>query len=115
VPPALPDAHGGGNIAEHPWLKEVVDDYLLVQRLDVLPITAALISLVVQAFRLPISWKKTELSRAVNWIGWSFNFSIGTLKLQNAKREKLLKLIQELLARPKTSKKLIEKIVGLSL
>jgi hypothetical protein len=92
-----------------------VDDYLLVQRLDILPITATLIALVVQAFRLPISWRKADLHKEVNWIGWTFNFSVGTITLQQAKRDKLLKLIQELINKPKTSKKTIEKIVGLAL
>ena len=87
-----------------------VDDYMLVQRLDILPISAALISLLVQAFKLPISWRKADLHKEISWIGWTFNFSVGQVKLQQAKRDKLLKLIQELLERPKTSRKLIEKI-----
>ena len=92
-----------------------VDDYLLVQRLDILPITAALVALLVQAFRLPISWRKAELHKEVNWIGWTFNFSIGQVKLQQSKREKLQRLIRELLTHPKTSKKTIEKFIGLAL
>jgi len=92
-----------------------VDDYLLVQRLDILPITAALVALLVQAFRLPISWRKAELHKEVNWIGWTFNFSIGQVKLQQSKREKLERLIRELLIHPKTSKKTIEKFIGLAL
>ena len=92
-----------------------VDDYLLLQRLDILPVTAALISLVVQAFRLPISWRKADLHREVSWIGWTFNFSTGQVKLQLSKREKLQKLIHELVNRPKTSKKTIERFIGLAL
>lgn len=92
-----------------------VEDYLLIQRMDILPITAALISLVVQAFRLPISWRKADLHREVSWIGWTFNFSAGLVKLQQSKREKLLKQIQDLLQRPKTSRKAIEKFLGLAL
>ena len=92
-----------------------VDDYLLMQRLDVLPITAALLALTVQAFGLPISWRKADLDREVSWIGWTFNFSSGQVKLQPSKREKLLKLIQEMLDKPKTSRKHIERFVGLAL
>lgn len=92
-----------------------VDDWLLVQRLDILPVTAALVTLFLQAFRLPISWRKAELDRQVNWIGWTLNFSTGIIKLQLTKRDKLLSLIDELLQRPKTSKKQIEKFVGLLL
>ena len=87
----------------------------MIQRLKILPITAALVTLFIQAFRLPISWRKSELDREVSWIGWTLNFSTGIIKLQLAKRDKLLKLIEELLQRPKTSKKQIEKFVGLLL
>ena len=92
-----------------------VDDYLMVQRMDILPISAALIALMVQAFGLPISWRKADLHREVNWIGWTFNFSNGMIKLQSSKREKMLKLIKELLQHPKTIRKTIEKFVGLAL
>ena len=92
-----------------------VDDWLLVQRMDILPVTATLVTLVIQAFRLPISWRKAELDREVSWIGWNLNFSTGIIRLQHAKRDKLLKLIADLLQRPKTSKKQIEKFVGLLL
>ena len=80
-----------------------------------LPITAALLALAVQAFGLPISWRKADLHREVSWIGWTFNFSSGQVKLQPSKREKLLKLIQEMLDKPKTSRKHIERFVGLAL
>ena len=91
------------------------DDYLMVQRMDVLPISAALLSLVVQAFKLPISWRKADLHKEISWIGWTFNFSTGQVKLQQAKRDKMMKLIQELLQKPKTTRKLIEKFLGLAL
>ena len=83
--------------------------------MDILPITATLVTLFIQAFRFPISWRKAELDREVSWIGWNLNFSTGLIRLQQAKRDKLLKLIAELLQRPKTSKKQIEKFVGLLL
>jgi hypothetical protein len=62
-----------------------VDDWMLVQRLDILPITAALVTLFIQAFRLPISWRKAELSREINWIGWVLNFLTGVITLQESK------------------------------
>ena len=83
--------------------------------MDILPISAALIALLVQAFKLPISWRKADLHREINWIGWTFNFSQGTIKLQHSKRAKLLKLIDELLRHPKTTKKMLERFVGLAL
>lgn len=95
------------------WL--FVDDFLLLQRWDILPVTASLVTLVIQAFNLPISWRKAELSKEVDWIGWRFNFSSGVLKLHNDKRLKLLRLIQELLQHSRVTKRALEKFVGLAL
>ena len=92
-----------------------VDDYLMVQRMDILPISPALLSLVAQAFKLLISWRKADLHKEISWIGWTFNFSTRQVKLQQAKRDKMMKLIQELLHKPKTTRKLIEKYLGLAL
>ena len=61
------------------------------------------------------NWRKAELDREVSWIGWTLNFSTGIIKLQSTKRDKLLKLIDDLLQRPKTSRKQIEKFIGLLL
>ena len=38
------------------WL--YVDDFLLTQRMDVLPLTAAFVAILLQIFAIPISWKK---------------------------------------------------------
>ena len=68
-----------------------------------------------QSFGLPISWKKADLGRLVEWIGWTFNFSTGTIQLQLTKRDKLLAQIAELLRTSRVSKKLMEKFLGLTL
>jgi hypothetical protein len=75
--------------------------------LDILPITAALVTLFIQAFSTPHQLAQSELDREISWIGWTLNFSTGIIRLQLTKRDKLLKLIAELLQRPKTSKKQI--------
>lgn len=95
------------------WL--FVDDFLIVRPWDVLPITAALIALTMQAFGLPISWRKAELSKSADWIGWRFNFSRGTVQLHPAKQEKLRKLLSDLLGHSRVSKKSLERFIGLSL
>ena len=81
----------------------------------VLPLTATLIALTFQAFCLLISWDKADLHCEVTWIGWTLNFSNGMIKLQQSKRDKLLKLIAELVTHPRTSKKHIERFLGLAL
>ena len=57
------------------WL--YVDDFLMSQRMDILPLTAAYIVTLFQLFALPISRKKCILSKEVIWIGWRFNFFYG--------------------------------------
>lgn len=57
------------------WL--YVDDFLLTQRMDILPITAALVSILLLLFAIRISWKKCTLAKEVTWIGWCFNFFFG--------------------------------------
>ena len=54
------------------WL--YVDDFLFIQRKDMMPLTAALLCIFAQITHLPISWKKTELSTSLTWIGWRFHF-----------------------------------------
>ena len=90
-----------------------VDDYLLVQQMSIPPLMAALISLKVQAVRLPICWRNADLHWEVNWIGWTFNFSNRMIKLQQNKRRNFL--THELGAHPRASKKHIEIFLALAL
>ena len=85
------------------------------QRVDVLPLTAAYISLLLQLFSLPISWKKCILAKEVTWIGWCFNFSLGTASLDPQKRPKLLRLIQTLESQKHVHKRDIERFLGLAM
>ena len=92
-----------------------VDDFLLIQRKDVLPLTAAFVCSLMQVFGLPISWRKADLHCALDWIGWRFNFGIGAIYLQERKRSKLLELISQMLSHPRIAKKTLEKFLGLAL
>ena len=92
-----------------------VDDFMLLQRKDMIPLTAAFVCSLMQVFGLPISWRKADLHCAIDWIGWRFNFSIGTIYLQERKRLKLLDLISQLLDHTRASKKTLEKFLGLAL
>ena len=92
-----------------------VDDFMLLQRKDMIPLTAAFVCSLMQVFGLPISWRKADLHCAIDWIGWRFNFSIGAIYLQERKRTKLLDLISQMLDHPRISKKTLEKFLGLAL
>ena len=73
-----------------------VDDFIFSQSDKVLPISACLILLMFQAIKLPISWRKCELSHSVIWIGWKFNFLSGLVSIPHEKQKKLLVLIDQL-------------------
>ena len=92
-----------------------VDDFLHIQRLDVLPLYGAMLCLFFQIFDVPLSWKRLEFGCQVDWIGWRFNFSQGVAIVQPAKRDKFIALVTHLLSRSRTTRKDIEKFVGLAL
>lgn len=92
-----------------------VDDFMILQPFDVLPATAALVTLTMQAFCLPISWKKAELDSVITWIGWHFDFRCGTIRLQTNKQAKLLSQIKDMLNSARVHKKQLEKFLGLAL
>ena len=90
------------------WLMQLflfVDDFMLLQRKDVLPLTAAFVCSLMQVFGLPISWRKADLHCAIDWIGWRFNFSIGVVYLQERKGSKLLDWISQMLSHSRIPKK----------
>ena len=92
-----------------------VEDFMLIQRKDVLPLAAAFVCSLMQVFGLPISWRKVDLHWAIDWIGWRFNVSIGAIYLQERKRSKLLELISQMISHSHIPKKTLEKFLGLAL
>ena len=116
-------AHTGGSfilrLFHHiAWLRRCmflfVDDYFGFQRLD-LPLTVTLLALTCQALSIPISWRKCELGCTVTWTGWKWHIFTGQLELHVEKFEKLRPLITQLLAKPKVSKQLLERFLGLAM
>ena len=83
--------------------------------MDVLPLTATFVAILLQLFAIPISWKKCILAKEVTWIGWCFNFSLGTASLDTQKRDKLLRLIQALDSQKHIHKRDIERFLGLAM
>ena len=92
-----------------------VDDFMLLQRKDVLPLAAAFVCILMQVFGLPISWRKADLHCAIDWIGWRCNFSSGAIYLQVRKRSKLLDLISQMISHSRIPKKALEQFLGLAL
>ncbi len=70
-----------------------VDDFSFSQSDKVLPISACLILLLFQAIKLPISWRKCELSHAVVWIGRKFNFLSGLVSISPEKQQNFWQLL----------------------
>ncbi len=81
---------------------------MLLQRKDVLPLTAAFVCSLMQVFGLPISWCKADLHCAIDWIGWRFNFSIGAIYLQERKRSKLLELVSQMISHSRLPKRTLK-------
>lgn len=92
-----------------------VDNFIFTQDAQVLPITAALWILILQAICLPISWKKCELSHTINWIGWRFCFEAGIIMVHPEKCHKLLDLITQLQKHRTVPLKTLQKFLGLML
>ena len=92
-----------------------VDDFIFSQSDKVLPISACLILLLFQAIKLPISWRKCELSHSVIWIGWKFNFLSGLVSIPPEKQKKLLVLIDQLRSHQRVPLKSLQKFLGLAM
>ena len=90
-----------------------VDDFLMYQQSNVMPVSACMICILVQLVNLPISWKKCELDTYLTWIGWKFNFRCGFIELPESKLQKIQHLLQKLRRSDKTSRNYIEQFLGL--
>ena len=92
-----------------------VDDFLFMQRADIIPITAAMVALSCQVLGIPVSWAKTELSGTIKWIGWVFHISTGFLEIPEDKVRKIHLQISDLLRSNKTTVKSLQKFIGLAM
>ena len=99
------------------WLSHVlllyVDDLLLFQNSQVLPLSASLTLAFCACFHVPLSRKKLQLGQTITWIGWEINLSVGCFVLPLAKRNKLLELVEECFRHRQVSRKLLDKLLGL--
>ena len=92
-----------------------VDDLFMFQDAKVMPVSAAMISILCQICCIPVSWKKCELGNDITWIGWRWHISTGVVSIPHAKMRKLRDLIHKLHSCEKTSKKYIEQFLGLAM
>ena len=90
-----------------------VDDFLFFMDAQAMPLAAALCCIFCQITRIPVSWRKSELGSVVTWIGWQFNFRAGVITLPRPKLEKIKSYLAELRRSRKTTRKLLEKTIGL--
>ena len=92
-----------------------VDDFLFFQDNDIMPLSAAMLCVLCQVLKIPVSWRKCELSKTISWIGWRFHFRSGVIEIPEEKLNKLRRYLKELIATSRTSRKLLEKFIGLAM
>ena len=90
-----------------------VDDFLFLFPQPVALVMATLLCVASQVIRLPISWGKCEFGSRVKWIGWNFYIHAGYISLPADKIERLTDAIRDLLKSNRTSKRSLEKVVGM--
>ena len=99
------------------WLAHVlllyVDDLLLFQNSQVLPLSSALTLAFCACFKIPLSWKKLQMGPTITWIGWEINLSAACFSLPEAKRNKLCELVSDCLRHRQVSRKQLDKLLGL--
>ena len=89
-----------------------VDDLLAMLLRSSAPLLAAVLIVLLQILRVPMSWHKAALSSQVIWIGWAFDFEHFTVSLDPDKMRHLLVLLRQLRASPKCNVTTLEKLTG---
>ena len=89
-----------------------VDDLLAVLLRSSAPLLAAILVILLAVLRVPMSWRKAELSARVTWIGWAFDFEHFVVQLDPAKLARLLALLRQLQSSPKCTVTVLEKLAG---
>ena len=90
-----------------------VDDALLYQDAQMLPVSAAVVIGFCQTFGFPLSWRKLQLAATVQFIGWELHFRAEAFCLPAPKVQKLLEAVNFVLKATKLCRKDLERIIGL--
>ena len=80
-----------------------------------MPLSATLLCIFCQLLGIPISWKKTAVHSTIDYIGWRFNFNAGIVTIPIDKILKLRGYIEHLISQPRTTRKSLEKLIGLAM
>ncbi|CAL1128619.1 unnamed protein product [Cladocopium goreaui] len=101
------------------WLSHAgflyVDDFLFFMEANMMPLSATLLCIFCQLLEIPISWKKTAMHSSIDYIGWKFNFNAGIVTIPTEKILKLRGYIEHLVSQPRTTRKSLEKLIGLAM
>ena len=101
------------------WLSHAgflyVDDFLFFMEAHMMPLSATLLCIFCQLLGIPISWKKTAMNSAIDYIGWRFDFNAGIVTIPIEKIRKLRGYIEHLISQPRTTRKSLEKLIGLAM
>lgn len=101
------------------WLSHVamlyVDDFFIYQDAQVMPISASMLCIFCLLTQVPISWKKCEMGSVLKWIGWNFHIRSGFLTIPEDKISKVLQLLADLNVGSRTSRKRLEKAIGITM
>jgi len=92
-----------------------VDDYLFIQSLFSMPLSATMICLMSQITNIPVSWQKCELAFSIQWIGWKIHLRSGFIEIPAAKIKKFQDYLRSMGRSSRTSKRNLEKLIGLAL
>ena len=101
------------------WLSHVamlyVDDFFIYQNAQIMPLSASMLCIFCLLTQVPISWKKCELGSMLKWIGWNFHIRSGFLTIPEDKILKTSQILQELTVGARTSRKQLEKAIGITM
>ena len=95
------------------FLSMYVDDLILAMSTGALDVSACLLLAFAASFGIRISWPKLQLGSEILWIGWQLCYRAGTVRVPDAKRQKLRSLIRPLLTDGRVELKAIQQVLGL--
>ena len=90
-----------------------VDDFFLLFPKSTSAVQFTLAIILLRIIGAPLSWKKLEFDKTIDWNGWTINPGTMIAQLPSSKQEKIRSLIAAVLQSP--SRKNLEKIIGILL
>ena len=90
-----------------------VDDFFLLFPKSTSAVQFTLAIILLRIIGAPLSWKKLEFDKTIDWNGWTINPGTMIAQLPSSKQEKIYSLIAAVLQSP--SRKNLEKIIGILL